>query len=357
MTSLYERLADLPVTIDGYRLHQQQIANGGWTRLTTTVCLQGGGHDGLGEDVNYSADEQRSFLDRGATLNLAGTFTLDDFSRHLDTLDLFPAPPESPASRNYRRWAFESAALDLALRQSDTTLAEILQRRPQPVRFAASMSLGNPPSVEPVLARRIDKPSLEVKIDYDASWTPHFVDRLGELGNIRVVDLKGLYVGSFSGPPPHPAMYKTIAEGLPDAILEDPADDAECARVLGPHRDRVSWDANIHSIDDLKGLPYRPTILNMKPSRFGRLRTLFDAYDHFLDASISLYGGGQYELGVGRGQIQYLASLFHGDAPNDVAPVKYHSLAHRKSWPDSPLSPSIDPSGFRWHDASLDFPA
>ena len=39
---------------------------------------------------------------------------------------------------------------------------------------------------------------------------------------------------------------------------------------------------------------------------------------------IAMYGGGMGELGVGRGQIQYLASLFHADAPNDVAPAGFN---------------------------------
>ena len=30
------------------------------------------------------------------------------------------------------------------------------------------------------------------------------------------------------------------------------------------------------------------------------------------------------ELGVGRGQIDLLAALFHADAPNDVAPSAYN---------------------------------
>ena len=34
-----------------------------------------------------------------------------------------------------------------------------------------------------------------------------------------------------------------------------------------------------------------------------------------------MYGGGMGELGVGRGQIELLAALFHPEAPNDVAPV------------------------------------
>ena len=34
--------------------------------------------------------------------------------------------------------------------------------------------------------------------------------------------------------------------------------------------------------------------------------------------------GGPFELGPGRGQIQYHASLFHPDAPNDVAPSGFN---------------------------------
>jgi hypothetical protein len=36
------------------------------------------------------------------------------------------------------------------------------------------------------------------------------------------------------------------------------------------------------------------------------------------------YGGGMGELGIGRGQIELLAALFHADAPNDVAPSAYN---------------------------------
>ena len=38
------------------------------------------------------------------------------------------------------------------------------------------------------------------------------------------------------------------------------------------------------------------------------------------------YGGGQYELGVGRGHVQLLAALFHPHAPNDIAPGGYDAL-------------------------------
>ena len=62
----------------------------------------------------------------------------------------------------------------------------------------------------------------------------------------------------------------------------------------------------------------------MKPSRFGPLSRLLAAYDHLRENGIAAYSGGQTELGPGRGQVQYLASLFHPDAPNDIAPSGYN---------------------------------
>ena len=53
-----------------------------------------------------------------------------------------------------------------------------------------------------------------------------------------------------------------------------------------------------------------------------------------------MYGGGQFELGVGRGQIQYLASLFHSDSPNDVAPAGYNLDPLDPELPQSPLAPA-----------------
>ena len=60
-----------------------------------------------------------------------------------------------------------------------------------------------------------------------------------------------------------------------------------------------------------------------------------------------VYGGGMGELGVGRGQIQLLASIFHPDGPNDTAPSGYNSDTQAPSLPASPLPPSPAPIGFR----------
>ncbi len=89
-------------------------------------------------------------------------------------------------------------------------------------------------------------------------------------------------------------------------------------------------------------------MVNIKPSRFGPLSRLFAAYDYCDERGIGAYGGGQFELGPGRGHIQYLASIFHPDTPNDVAPSLYNLPEPPPGLPVSPLEPRIDPVGFRW---------
>ncbi len=64
---------------------------------------------------------------------------------------------------------------------------------------------------------------------------------------------------------------------------------------------------------------------------------MLDAYDYCAERGIGNYGGGQFELGPGRGQIQYLASLFHPDTPNDIAPTGYNLPVARAGLPASPL--------------------
>ncbi len=94
---------------------------------------------------------------------------------------------------------------------------------------------------------------------------------------------------------------------------------------------RFSFDAPIHSWADVEACrgASRPgrrfaRFLNIKPSRFGSLRALLDCVARAQAAGIVLYGGGQFELGVGRDHIQALASLFYADGPNDVAPRDFH---------------------------------
>jgi hypothetical protein len=189
-------------------------------------------------------------------------------------------------------------------------------------------------------------PGLRFKLDAEADWTDEVVAELAETGSVVTVDLKGHYRGTIVDLEPDPALYRRVAEGFPEAWVEDPWLSPETDEALRPFRDRITWDAPIHSVADVEALPFPPRTLNSKPSRFGGVRRLFDFYDHCAEQGIGLYGGGQFELGPGRGQIQLLAALFHPDAPNDVAPAAYNTAGPRPGLPESPLAVSGRATGF-----------
>jgi hypothetical protein len=326
--STYDAVKDLPLEIDGYELEplEHEVAPG-FTLRRTTVVLRGGGEAGRGEEVDYDVDAQQRFQARRAELPLAGRHTLDSFA-------LLQA-----GQSEYRRWAFESAALDLALRQAGVSLGEAVGREPGPLRFVVSTRVANVP-------RWLDLyPDLRFKLDPDREWSDELVAELSSSGRVDTCDFKGVYRAEF-GSPPDPELYGRIASAFPDAWLEDPALTPETSAVLAAHRERITWDAAIHEWSDVEALPFQPMCLNCKPSRFGSVKRLFDFYDACAHAGIALYGGGQFELGPGRAQIQLLASLFHADAPNDVAPSGFNTSAPVAGLETSPLSLTAEP-GFR----------
>lgn len=347
--SLYDRISELPLEIEEYELEPlEQPISPEFTRKTTVIQLRGGGHEGIGEDVTYSVDDQDSLRAEGPSLPLPGSHTLDSFSQLLDRLALWPSGPALDQFRPYRRWGYESAALDLALRQSSTSLHEVMELDPRPVTFVSSMRLGEPASIEPLQEWLDTYPDLRFKLDPTSTWDDSLVGALVETRAVDTVDLKGAYKGTPVDQDPDPTLYARVAMAFPEAFIEDPALTEETDPVLEPHRSRITWDAPIHSVADIVGLPFPPRTLNFKPSRFGSWRALLEAYEYCGGKGIGIYGGGQFELGPGRGQIQYLASLFHPESPNDVAPRAYNEARPRPGLPKSPLAPAVDDVGFRW---------
>jgi hypothetical protein len=324
--STYDAVKELPLSIESYDLEplEREVARG-FTLRRTVVVLRGGGEEGRGEEVDYDPHVHEQFQARRGELPLAGEHTLDSFS------------VLQSGQTEYRRWGLESAALDLALRQAGRSLGEAIGREPKPVRFVVSTRVAN------VAAWRRLYPQLRFKLDPDRDWTDEIVASVADV--VDTADFKGIYRGDF-GSPPDAELYARIAAAFPDAWLEDPALTPETTRVLAPHRHRITWDAAIHEWSDVEALPFRPRCLNSKPSRFGSVRRLFAFYDACEREGIALYGGGQFELGPGRAQIQLLASLFHADAPNDVAPAGYNATEPIAGLPASPLVLTPE-AGFR----------
>jgi hypothetical protein len=347
--SLYDAVASLPLKIDAYSLEAlSRTVSSGFERKSTVFVLQGAGEEGRGEDVTYEPGAHDAQQAAGPVLPLAGEWTFDAFSEHLATLDTFPGyTPEQPVYRSYRRWGLESAALDLALRQNGTSLHEAVGRTAEPVTFVVSSRMGEPPTFAPVERRLAVYPALRFKLDATPDWPQELIAQLQETGAVDSIDFKGAYKGTVVDVETDPAFYRHIAESFPDAWLEDPDLETEEARnALAAHQERITWDAPIHSVQDILNAPVMPRTVNLKPSRFGSVKALFEGYEFCEQRGMGAYGGGQYELGVGREQIQLLAALFHPNAPNDIAPGGYDALDPEPGLPASPLTVIAAARGF-----------
>ena len=350
-SDLYDRIADLTLVVDdSHRTTHESDTTSGFTRVTTVFALSGNGHTGRGEDVTYDTEDHEA-LD-GVEFDFAGEYTVDEFSSMLDDVDLFPVKePERETGYHYRRWAVESAALDLALRQADTDFATAIGLERCPTRFVVSTRLPEPddggaPSRARVEALLDAHPDAELKLDPTSAWDEGTVEALAATGAVRILDLKGQYHGTVVDQEPDPDLYRRVVEGFPDAVVEDPALTDETEAVIDGEEGRVSWDAPITGVESVENLPFDPSWLNIKPSRFGTVESLLDTVEYALERDVQLYGGGQFELDVGREHIQTLASTLYPNGPNDVAPRAYNRPdGDLLAAPASPLSPSADPSG------------
>jgi hypothetical protein len=313
--SLYDNVRDLELEIEHVGTERRETpVSTEFVRVTTTIVLTGRGQTAHGEDVTYQAELHDDF----PRLDANGRMTVGEYSRHVAAYGL----------QDYRRWAFESAALDLALRQNRLSLGAAVGREYRPVRFVVSTRL----EIRPWLDHY---PELEFKLDPISKWTDEHMREIAATGRVRVLDLKGQYEGTPVDQPPDARLYRSVVREFSDAIIEDPKVTPETTEALRGSEDRWSWDAPIHSAADIA--ERAPRFCNIKPSRFGTVERLLDAIDYCNTRDIAMYGGGQFELGPGRAQIQALASLFYADAPNDVAPSEYNVGEPRPGLPQSPL--------------------
>ena len=345
-----DQLATLPVAIDSATTDRHERAtSSGFTRVTTELVLHGDEECGRGEDVTYEPEEHDALTADGLP-DLTGEYTFAEFSAVVNDLTLFSTPPDREVSRNYRQWALESAALDLGLRQAETDFASLVGHEYEPVRFVASTRLGEPPTTDRVDAIHEAVSDAEFKLDPTPDWDDALVETLAGTNSVQILDLKGHYEGTEVDVPPDPELYERIIKQLPHTIIEDPAltEETQPLFEVDSIRERVSWDEPIESLGDVKSLPWTPSWLNIKPSRFGTIESLFGTIEWAEERGVTLYGGGQFELGVGRDHIQLLASLFYPDGPNDVAPGGYNEPTVASDLPSSPLAAPTNTAGLGW---------
>ena len=315
------------------------------------IQLSGGGEEGIGEDVTYDALDHIALQDAGPVLDLAGAHTLGEFCELLDGLDLFPAEPGArglaplpalglrvggarPGAAPGGHAAARGARPRAAAGQLRLLDAAVARRRRRLLDRAA------PPRLELY-------PTLRFKLDPTNDWTDELIAELVETGAVDSLDLKGLYKGTPVDVETDPELYAKLIEAFPEPGSRTPTSTRRPGRCSSRSRP-VTWDAPIHSIADIEALPWPPKMVNVKPSRFGALRDLFAAYDYCERARDRRLRRRPEGARPGRGQIQYLASLFHPDTPNDVAPSGYNDREAEPGLPTSPLEPQLSPTGFRW---------
>ena len=230
----YARIGGLKVDIDDYALERHEHVTPEWTRVTTTIVMRGGGLEGRGEDVTYEVPEH-DVLAASEPVDLSGVETFDEASSVLATF-----------GNGYRRWGFESAVLDLALRQGRQTLGGVLGLTYRPVRFCMSTR----DDVRPWLEA---DPGLEFKLDPELTWDDRYIDWLAASGRVRVLDLKAHYPVTVVGVPPDERLYVACRDRFDDeTTIEDAWFADGWLDLFRGHEHRLAFDAIIHSVADIE---------------------------------------------------------------------------------------------------------
>ena len=150
---LWQALGPLEAEVDGYELETLELETPGFVRHSTTVVLAGGRARGPRRGRVVLARRPGGPSPPGP-LPLRGKRTLAEWSALLDECELFPEETIQHAARDYRRWAYESALLDLALGQAGMTLGEAVGRSYSPVRFVVSSNARPRPLARALSGRR-----------------------------------------------------------------------------------------------------------------------------------------------------------------------------------------------------------
>jgi hypothetical protein len=302
---LLQRLGRLVVAIDAASVEVGAFEVPSYPdgpRPTSTVALSGGGHTGRGEHVGWTPGAHTAFAAAVGGGLAPGRLSLAELRARL----------ASSFADRYGRAAVEAAAIDLALRQSATTLAEIATTPAKDTRYVVSLAPGDDPVA--AVGRELAAGAPEIKLDADPRWDAALLERLAGLGRIAVLDWKG--TGD-------PAAHERARAAMPRALHEDPAPDPRRGALAWSTglRARLAFDQPLASARDLDRLPAPPVAVNVKPSRMGGWLEAIELVAAAGARGVGAYLGGMFEVGVGRAQLLALASLVCPDSPNDIAPI------------------------------------
>ena len=245
-------------------MHVYQVAPE-FTRKTTVVHLRPEpyfrhiGPEGLGEDVTYDARRARA-----APLAVARP------ARRLDARVVLGAPRRARPLPGRRAGAARLPRLPpLGVRVgrarpgaaagAASRLGEALGREYRDVTFVSSTRAT---ALDDWLALY---PDLRFKLDPTPEWTDERARDARGPRQRRRRRPEGPVQGHGRRQPGRPRALPARRRGLPGRVdrgsrRSTPETDA----VLEPHRDRITWDAPIHSWADVEALPFAPKCLNVQ---------------------------------------------------------------------------------------------
>ena len=157
-----------------------------------------------------------------------------------------PGPAEPRGLRNYRRWAFESAALDLALRQGGKSLGDVLGANAAAAhvrRLDAARGDGLRGARDqraPAARCSSAYPGTRFKLDPTNTWTPELIAELVATGAVDSLDLKGKYKGTPVDVDTDPELYRDAGRVVPGRLARGPGPrrrrrPRRCSSPTGPH--------------------------------------------------------------------------------------------------------------------------
>ena len=249
-------------------------------RITTHVRLAGEGTDGLGEDVSI-------FREDGTALHETRPCWFEgvDAGRLLRPPRHARAVAAGGGALRFRNWAFESAR---STSRSRPARSHVLGLEPQPVRFATRSASAR--SLRSRLA-----PAARPSPACASSSTRGDVGPRSRRGRgdrrVDTIDFKGQYGFEVKdrrrcavrpvSPLPGPYLETTTCRNRAAARITSSA----CPTTRYPQRRGHRRDAAA------------ARIVNVKPSRIGSLRRLFEVYARCARERRPMYGGGMGELG------------------------------------------------------------
>ena len=327
-------------------------------RATTLIQLRGpGGETGRRRGRGLRRDRPREPPGRRPEpIDLAGSYTLDSFSKRLEETALFPAPPvRGEVSELYRRWAFESAALDLALAQAGRSLADVLEREPRPLNFVVSMRLGSlasrrSPRSRTASLRLLERyPGTKLKLDPTNNWTQELVDAARGHRRGRLARPQGPVQGHAGGRGDRPGALPHGHRGVPERVARGPGRDRRDAAA--PRRGERARD--LGRADPLGGRRARPSLEAAHGEH--QAVALRPAQQPVRDVRLVRAGGG---TGVrrrpdrARARAAATSSTSHRSSTRTPRTTRRPPATTSPQLPDglltSPLEPRIAPAGFRW---------